>query len=169
MRAALAALVAFFVFAALAHADDQASCAQFAWPLDTEKAWFAAPELRNVPSGETIATLTDGAIKLELRELAAARLPNAPERASEPPNMQAGFVIFSSLPKPGLLQVTLTDEGWIDMIQNGAYLQAKEHTGKRDCPGLRKSVRFEVKADGLTLQVSGAQKPTIGIAVRYIE
>jgi len=164
-------LVALFLLASLgaAQADDKATCAQFAWPLDTEKAWFAAPDLRNAPSGETIATLADGAIKLDLREFAAAGLPKAPERAPEPPDMQAGFVTFSSLPKPGLLQVTLTDEGWIDMIQNDTYLVSSAHTGKRDCPGLRKSVRFEVKADSLTLQVSGAQKPAIGIAVRYID
>lgn len=55
------------------------------------------------------------------------------------------------------------------MIQNGAYLQAKEHTGKRDCPGLRKSVRFEVKQESLILQISGAGKPAIGIAIRYLD
>jgi hypothetical protein len=169
MRAALAGLIALFVLAGLARSDDQAACTGFAWPLDTEKAWFAATDLRTVPNGETISTFADGAIKLELEELSAAELPKAPERAPKPPDLQAGFITFTTLPTAGTLQVTLTGEGWIDMIQNGAYLQAKEHTGKRDCPGLRKSVRFAVKPEALIIQISGAAKPEIGIALRYVD
>src|SRR5262249_37450805 len=135
MRPILAALVAFFAIMAAAQAEETASCAQFAWPLDAEKAWFAAPDLRKGPNGETIPAVVDGAIEVQLVDLEAAKLPKPPERAPKPPDLDAGFVTFSSLPKAGLLQVTLTGEGWIDMIQADAYLPSKEHTGKRDCPG----------------------------------
>jgi len=168
MRRLFAAL---FLIASLgaAHADDNASCAEFAWPLETEKAWFASSDLRKVPNGETIPALADGAIELQLAELSTANLPKPPERAPKPPDLRAGFVSFTTLPKAGILQVTLTGEGWIDMIQNEAYLQAKEHTGKRDCPGLRKSVRFEVKQESLILQISGADMNAIGIAFRFAD
>ena len=55
------------------------------------------------------------------------------------------------------------------MIQTGAYLTAEAHTGKRDCLGLRKSVRFVAKAESLILQISGAKQTSIGIAIRPVE
>ncbi len=110
-----------------------------------------------------------GAFRLKLKPLAAADLPMAPGRAPADLKTQAGYVGFATLPKAGVLQVTLTGEGWIDMVQNGAYLKASAHTSARDCPGLRKSVRFTVKAEALTLQVSGAAKPEIGIALNWVD
>ena len=52
------------------------------------------------------------------------------------------------------------------MIQGGKHLPAADHTGARECPGLRKSVRFEVSAAPVVLQVSGAHADTIKVALR---
>lgn len=168
MRRLLAALLLAASVSA-AKADETASCAQFDWPLETEKAWLAAPDLQTVESGKSFGSFGSSAFSLELKPLAAAALPKPPERAPADANAMAGFVTFATLAKAGMVQVTLADEAWIGKIQSDAYLKAAAHTGKRGCPGLRKSVRFAVKSDGLTLQVSGADKPEIGIAVRWPE
>src|SRR5262245_5243818 len=103
MRAILAIVLGLSRSLAWVHADD-AACTQFAWSFDTEKAWFAAPDLPSVRNGEAISLLKDGAIKLELQDLSKANLPKPPEKAAETPNLQAGYVTFATLPKAGLLQ-----------------------------------------------------------------
>jgi hypothetical protein len=87
-RRFLAAL-SFIASLGAAQADDKASCGQFAWPLETEKKWFAAPDLRMVASGETIPALAEGAIDLQLAEIATANLcisrrKSIPESATAP-------------------------------------------------------------------------------------
>ena len=80
-----------------------------------------------------------------------------------------GCVAFAAPEKPGVYQVTLSGEGWIDLVQNGAALQSADHSGAKNCPGLRKSVRFEVGAAPVALQISGAPAETIKVAIRPVE
>ena len=65
--------------------------------------------------------------------------------------------------------MTLSGEGWIDLAQNGTALDSTDHTGAKNCPGLRKSVRFDVGAAPLALQISGAPADTIKVAIRPVE
>ena len=57
----------------------------------------------------------------------------------------------------------------IDLVQNGASLEATDHSGVKDCPGLRKSVRFSVGAAPVALQISGAPADNIKVAVRRVD
>ena len=51
--------------------------------------------------------------------------------------------------------MTLSSEGWIDVVQNGAAIRSDAHTGAKGCPDVRKSVRFPVGSFPIVLQLSG--------------
>ncbi len=71
-----------------------------------------------------------------------------------------------NIPKTATYQVTISADGWIDVVQNGVAVKASAHTGDRLCLGLRKSVRFPLHAGPAIVQVSGAPENAIRIAIR---
>ena len=79
------------------------------------------------------------------------------------------MLAFAPPEKAGVYQVTLSGEGWIDLVQNGAALDSADHSGAKNCPGLRKSVRFNVGAAPVALQVSGVPGDSIKVAIRPVE
>ena len=76
-----------------------------------------------------------------------------------------GVVRLPAMAKPGIYQVTLSDEAWIDVIQDGHYARSIGSTGRSDCPGLCKSVRFELNASPFVVQLSGVTTEMIAVAV----
>ena len=46
--------------------------------------------------------------------------------------------------KPGLYQVTLSDEAAIDVFENGVRLRATCFTSAKNCPGVFESMRYEL-------------------------
>jgi hypothetical protein len=86
----------------------------------------------------------------------------APERGSD--TGYGGIVTVESIPA-GRYQIALSDEAWMDAVQGGTRLalQPVEPTG--DCPGVHRRVQVIVDSLPLTLQIGGARKPRIYIAV----
>lgn len=146
-------------------------CTSFAWPLATEIAWMTSSDREVVASGAKLEHLPGKAMQLALQPQAgvtlAALASGAPK--SKPETAYAGTVEIAGGFTPGRYQVTLSAGGWIDVVQNGAALATTEHTGKSDCPGVRKSVRF-IFADGpVTLQLTNIASPKIVVTVRAAE
>lgn len=131
-------------------------CEAFAWKLDAERALLAAPE-----AGEKAAPPTFRA--LAMKPLPRANLPMPPERAPREPGTALAGATRVSVPEAGLYRVTLPEEGWLDVIQNGAYRRPEAFTGAKECPGLRKSVRFRLDAGEAIIQVTG-QATMAGLA-----
>ena len=67
--------------------------------------------------------------------------------------------------KPGIYQVTLSEEAWIDVVQDDRYARSVGSTGRGDCPGLRKSVRLDLAAAPFVLQISGVTSESVAVAV----
>lgn len=67
-----------------------------------------------------------------------------------------GAILKTTIPKPGLYQVTLSDRAWIDVLQGGRAIPSSDFTEAPACPGLRKSVRFQLAAGPAVLELSGA-------------
>jgi len=153
----------------LAEAQGPPACDQFAWPLAQERAWFAAADIAVLQSGSTAPAFPDKALVLDLRPTDSVAFPLPPGGKAKAPNTFGGAISFAGIPTAGLYQVTLSDEGWIDVIQDGRALHAEAHTGKRDCPGVRKSVRFHLSAAPTVIQLSGVAAATIRIAIRPAE
>ena len=72
---------------------------------------------------------------------------------------------MSPISQAGLYQITLSDDAWIDVLQGQARLKSVAFTGQRDCPGARKSVRFDVGSAAVTIQISNAPAAAINLAI----
>ena len=93
----------------------------------------------------------------------AVHFAAATERAPKPSTHAA--VLALSLDKPGAYDITLSDEGWVDVVAGGAMVKSSDFSGARGCPGVRKSVRFELPAGAATVQISNVSAETIEAAV----
>ena len=94
------------------------------------------------------------------------KFPSPPEKPAT--RGWGGFLLFPSPEKPGLYQITLSDNAWIDVIQADARVPAQAHSGRPDCAAMRKSVRFELTAAPMTLQFSGTPNDTVKVAIRKV-
>lgn len=152
---------------ATASAAEGSGCAAAAWPLEAEGARLQAAGLPRIPSGVTLAPDSPTAFALALVPAGEAGLPTPPERAPGTGARFAGFVRLAPPQHDGVLQITLDQGAWIDLVQDGAPLKPTAFTGVRDCPLARKSVRFSLKAGDapVLLQVSGAAADTLRIAL----
>jgi hypothetical protein len=145
------------------------ACNQFAWPVASERSLFAAANLTNVRSGETIKPSSMQAIVLNLKKFDDVQFSRVPERLPQSSDSFAAMLIISSVEKPGLYQLTLSEDAWIDVIQDDAFLKSLGSTGKRGCADVRKSVRFELSSGLVIIQFSGVEADTIKFAILPIE
>jgi hypothetical protein len=156
VKYALLAVLAPLVVAAPARAD----CDHFKWSVARERAWFSASPAALPPTGGQAEPNAGYAVTLAKD----VKLPVAPERTAKPNS----FAAFLSAPKlaPGLYQITLSAEAWVDVAENGKLVKSSGFSGQHDCPGVRKSVRFPLGAGPATIEISnvGADKILFAIA-----
>lgn len=139
----------------------RADCDHFKWPLARERAWFAAaPE--PVDAGAEIG-LADQAYALTMKPADAAGFVVPPKKALGP--TFGAVVKLNAIPKPGLYQVTLSREAWVELVQNGAPVKSRNVSRQSDCSDIRKSVRFELVAGPAVLQISATDNQEIHVAV----
>ncbi len=140
-------------------------CDKFAWSLTRERALFAAAGKRPLAAGAELAVIPADAIALRLQPAGQATFVLPPERKSKLENWFGGGVRLPAPGKSGSYQVTLSQEAWIDVVQDGRYARSTGSTGRSDCSGLRKSVRFELNATPFVVQLSGVATETIDVAI----
>ena len=138
---------------------ENAGCAAFKWPVTREQALFAAAPA--TPSGATLAVGAAADLALVPVEKAGFAVP--PERAPAPGTY--GAVTSVVVPTEGAIQISLSGEAWIDVIQDGHVVKSAEYSGVKTCPGIRKSVRFKLAGGPATVQFSGAKKAELKVAV----
>lgn len=136
-----------------------AGCDAFKWPVTREQALFPA-----APAAQSGADLTVGqAMDFALVAVDTISFEIPPERA--PAAGTFGATANVTVPPEGELQFSLSDEAWIDVVQDGHAVKSTGFSGVKTCPGIRKSVRFKLSAGPATIQLSGAKKETLNIAV----
>jgi len=148
-----------------AFAQEPVGCDKFKWPLDKERATLTGTDLPKVASGSRINWRLPLATILALVPLAEAKLPMAPERAPKSRESFAGFIQSPAPAKAATYKVTLSSEGWIDVVQDGRRVQSITSTGARGCDGVRKSVKFDLAAAPVVVQISGIEANTIGLVI----
>jgi hypothetical protein len=102
---------------------------------------------------------------LALLPLSAAGLPKAPERAPKSSTAFAGHFTLAAPAKAGAYRITISSEGWVDVLDGGAYLHPIAFTGAMGCEGARKSVKFDLPARPLAIQFSGVPRDQISVIV----
>src|SRR5215472_5785313 len=166
-RAAKPLLVLFglCVSAAPALAQEPAGCDKFKWPLDKERATLTGSDLPKLASGSQVNWPIPFATTVTLLPSADAKLSLPPERAPKSNNSFAGFIELAAPAHSGTYKITLSAEGWIDVVQDGHRLKSLTATGATGCEGVRKSVKFELSAAPLTVQFSDIEKSSVGVAI----
>lgn len=162
-RLALVTALALWACTGTALAED--GCGKFAWPVTQERQAMTAQSGPALDSGASLAPGSGQAFKLRLRQSENAEFAMPPERKPRIENWRGGVVRLATPQQAGVYQVTLSDEAWVDVVQNGGYARSIGSTGRSDCLGLRKSVRFDVASNPIVLQISGASVDVISIVV----
>jgi hypothetical protein len=143
----------------LAGAPARADCDHFKWSVARELGWFKASPAALPAEGGSAAP---GA-GYELTLAKDVKLPIPPERA--PGKDTSAAVVTVPKLDAGAYQITLSAEAWIDVGQNGALVKSSAFSGQRDCPGVRKSVRFTLAAGPTTIEISNAGADKIMLAI----
>ena len=158
MKKVAISLFAILAGTSFAMAED-AGCEAFKWPVTREQALFAAAPA--TPSGATLVVGAAADLALVPAEKAGFALP--PEHA--PASGTFGAVASVEVPAEGAIQISLSGEAWIDVIQDGHAMKSVGYSGVKTCPGIRKSVRFKLTPGVATIQLSGAKKEDLKVAV----
>ena len=164
MRAAMLIAFACLGIAPAWAAEEPSGCDKFKWNIDREKAALTAPDRIKLVSGGELTALPSTGVTLALRPPADANLPSPPERAPKEGTF-AGFANIKAAPKAGLYTVSLSAGGWVDLVQDGHFLKPKGFSDATDCDGIRKTMKYEISAKPLLLQVSGTKEDSISIAI----
>ena len=158
MKTVVISLFALLAGTGLAMAAD-AGCDAFKWPVTREQALFPA-----APAAQPGADLTVGqAVDFSLAAVDTVSFEVPPERAPAAGTFAATASV--TVPPDGELQLSLSDEAWIDVVQGGRAVKSTGFSGVKTCPGIRKSVRFKLSAGPATVQLSGAKKADLKVAV----
>lgn len=164
MRAAVLVALALLGAVPAWAAEEPSGCDKFKWNIDHERAALTAPDRVKLTSGGELAVLPSTGMIIALRPPAEAKLPAPPERAPKEGTF-AGFASFKNPPKAGLYTVSLSAAGWIDVMQDGHFLKPKGFSVATDCDGIRKTMKYELSASPLVLQISGTREDSISIAI----
>jgi hypothetical protein len=167
-RLPLALLIAVLGATSVMAADEPSGCDKFKWPIERERAALVAPDRARLTSGSELAELPATGLTLALVPSAEAKLPSPPERAPRDGSF-AGFTRIAAAAKPGLYTVSLSEGGWIDVVQDGHVLKPAAFSGATDCDGIRKTMKYELKASPFVLQVSGVREDAISVAILPVE
>ena len=164
MRAPLLIALTLLAAAPALAAEEPSGCDKFKWNIDRERAALTAPDRIKLASGGELSALPSTGMTLALLAPAAAKLPSPPERAPKDGTF-AGFASFRSTPKAGVYTVSLSAGGWVDLVQDGHFLKPKAFSGATDCDGIRKTMKYEIAASPLVLQVSGTREDAVSVAI----
>lgn len=162
-------ILALIALSSPALAEEPRGCDKFAWPIAAEQAALGGAERQSPAPNGSYDRNSAVAIALPLSPLAAAKLAKPPERAPKDPASLAGSAAFAAASTAGKYRVTLPLAGWIDLVQDGAYLKPTAFTGALDCPNVRKSVEFAIGAAPFVLQVSGVTNPKIALVLTRVD
>lgn len=145
-------------------------CAAFKWLLENERRAFEDAALEQIASGTARGAWKEQSFALALQPDTEVPYTLPPTRRKEADGKRfGGMIAFAAPAKAGVYQVTISGEGWIDLVQQGKSLKSAAHSSVKDCPGLRKSVRFAIANSPLVLQISGAADQSIKIAIAAVE
>jgi hypothetical protein len=146
-------------------ADD--ACAAFTWDVHHERTLFGQPP-RSLAAGQTPAAspalATDQLYQLKLSAQPKVTFVAPPGRQGHSAGTYAGLARVT-IDTPGVYRISLDQAVWVDVVSNGAIVEARDHQGRRGCNAPHKIVEFSLPAGTpMTLQFSG-DAPTVKVTV----
>jgi hypothetical protein len=146
-------------------------CTGFQWSVATELTWIAAQDAQETATGGKIASIPDKAIELMLEPSPSVKLPTTPgiKKQAIPKNSFSGWFSIADVGTPGLYQITLPNHAWIDVVQNNALVPSTAFSGDKNCTRLHKSVRYDLGAGPVIVQISGAPDKLMRLTIHASE
>ncbi len=164
MRALLLTFAAALLASPIAaEADEPTGCGAFRWPIETERSALSSAERSVLGNGGDL--LYGAAETLKLAPFEDANLPLPPERAPKSKPSFAGHYVLPAPAKPGVYKLTLTADGWLDVLDDGLFLHPKAFSGALGCEGARKSIKFDLPPRPVEIQISNVREADIGMIV----
>ncbi|MBS0252494.1 MAG: hypothetical protein JSR78_15670 [Proteobacteria bacterium] len=147
------------------------TCTGFQWSVATELSWVAARDAEAVATGGSIASIPDKAIELTLEHSPSVKLPAMPgiKKQAIAKNSFSGWFSIAEVGKPGTYQITIPNHAWIDVVQNNALVPSTAFSGDKNCAGLHKSVRYDLGAGPMIVQISGAPDKLMRLTIHASE
>jgi len=145
------------------------ACAAFKWPIEQDRAAFERSDIGKVNSGASGIVWAEQVVAVTLRPAKDVTFAAAPPEKKNPPDSFAGTVGFSPPAAAGAYQVTISNHSWVDLVQQDAALEAVDHSGAKGCDGVRKSIRFDVGAGPVTLQITGSPDEVVKVSIRPVQ
>jgi hypothetical protein len=167
LKAAGLLLLACLGAAPCAYAD---SCIDFKWDVRQERALFAQKPVE-VNAGADLKSapaLTPGHLyRLKLTPQTGVKFEATPAKSAGG-DAFAGIATLK-IPKDGSYRVSLEIPLWIDVVSNGALLEAKDYQGQPNCNAPHKIVVFELPhAQPLVLQMSRASQDAVMLTLTLV-
>jgi hypothetical protein len=162
MRTALIARILFVLFllcGAAGAAAQEENCRNFSWSVGRTVDLFDEP-LPMVQSAQSLPK--EGVFALALKPAADVIYMMTPERGSD--GSWGALITLESVPA-GRYQIAVSEDAWVEAIQDNRRLVTYASKRKRECPGVRRTVDVDVQGDPLTLQIGGAHVRRLNIAV----
>jgi hypothetical protein len=147
---------------------EEATCTGFSWPMDRETKLFSQ-SAETVGSGTTLSSVPTSALRLALVQQANAAYPLPPDREPESADAKGGWFVLPAPASPGLYQVTLSTKGWIDAVQAGKKLDNAGFASDGACKAMHKSIRFDMAAEPITIQISDVTESEVIVTVLPVE
>jgi hypothetical protein len=143
-------------------------CTGFSFPVDTDIAWMNAADSESVDAGAKLSSLPAKAVTLKMKPTREVTLPVKSGRKKQAigGGTYSGWFEIASLPKAGMYQMSVSVDGWIDAAQNGELVQSHSFSGRPACKAVRKSVRYELGAGPVTVQIAGAPAEAVKVTIR---
>jgi len=149
-----------------ASADD--GCLDFKWDVSKERALFAAVPTalqagRDPMSAPTVVPNRLYSLQLSAQDQVTFKV-NPPAKKSA----AAGYAGLATLniSTPGIYRIAMELPSWIDVVADGALLQATDYQGQHECSAPHKIVEFELAGTRpFVLQLSNVTKDKILLTV----
>jgi hypothetical protein len=149
-----------------ARADD--ACSGFKWDVSKEHALFASTSLSE-PAGKSIQSAPtiglDRLYELKLIAQKDADFSLTPGKKAPSDSSFAGLVSFK-VASAGSYRISVDAPLWIDVVDDGKLVRARDYEGQHDCNAPQKIVVFDLNANvPLTLQLSAAPQDKVRLTI----
>ena len=142
-------------------AEEPSGCDKFKWPIAREQAALAAQDKTRLAADSVLAA--GAAASVPLAEVEQTHFVQQPQRAPAPGTFAA--VLKLPAPPAGVYTVSLSAGAWIDVIQDGVLVAPLDFSGAKNCPNIRKSLKYRLSAQDTAIQISNAAAPEIALVI----
>jgi hypothetical protein len=166
-RCLLSGLLAVALGCAVQAAFADEGCLDFKWDVSKERALFAetADTLKaGKDPGSAPTVVPNRLFKLMLTPQEKVTFAATPAKKGANPAAFAGIVTLK-VPAAGSYRIALDLPFWIDVVSNGALVPAKDFEGQHACAAPHKIVVFDLGAQAVILQLSGAANDSVLVTV----